>query len=1312
MICSIEKRLLSAFRAVLLGPPVVRMARKALIRSALVFVVWLLTIPGSRAAAEEPGSITLSPATSRIVASEDNRELAEWLAKEIASAAAVRVPIISDNRVDESTWRSYHLILIGNLNDNQATARLYYDYKAFLDAAFPGQGGLMVKTLVNPLGYGKNVILVGGSNKAGTRAAVKRFVSMASSHGTELPALHAVMSKLLPQTTITEEQAEEIAKRNRQNFEAGGGSLSNIIGYGSNFYFTTDPIWARLFKRSLLDYISIAKQRGDWLFDPLLGTHFRLASLINIWDLIEDSKEFTPNERKTITSAFWEMAQYVSRLSYVTPLANPPGEVRQNHSTFLGLSLDAAIRYFGRRGYKEVFEWNTITDRIFGGQLRSYRSDDDAGNYMWYAPLHTFDYFQRQGSELAQRKGFLDRLADLAVIVTDNRRDPVTFGDVQAYTPWEKNLEMTTIAEFSNWPVAATVLARAVWAHHDPVHQWAYQWLTERKRIDLTRLLSAFQPMRLYATDLPAVEPTRLVGISQVLLDAAPIQWVASRVIKPSWLPREGVDYLDKLSLRSSFDPRDEYLLLDGIGAFAHGHKDANAILRLTWQDRIWLADLDYTRRQPRHNNSIDVARDGRTGVLPPLAELAVEAELGEVGLVRSDLVDYNGMDWSRNLIWSKGEYFVVIDELRARQSGEYDMRCYWRTLGEVKLEGRELEVSQPGAYFRVINADASIPSLSRVDPVLEARTQLGNWSAYAYADGVVQVLTQRQQARLSPGQSRYFMNLLYARPQGKPSDLTMKQLTEGVVLIEGEEKAVLAGVGPQRQLGNVSIEAALFQLGQRSLSAAELTYLRTTQGWLSTDRPIDVALDNRGRGRLIVEGPTEVKVSGAWHFLSEGVGREAAQGLRTVQLSRGEHEVELKAPIFSAEEFSVLAASARAMAVRGESEAVSFGLQREWSTEAGSDVRVMNRSKMGAGWVLGLRDGRVLQLDPTGRTQLVAQRPAEVRAIVQLQDGRLVVGDREGAVTAFRKDGRIRWRQQFNTYWGYRERVVSLLLQPWEKGDRLLVGTEAPRVHALDLEGKLQWSTPASGTTESSSQGRAIEWWGALTQLKTADLDGDGRQEIVAGTEYKIPIVVLDAEGFLRLLTWRWGGSESRAETPFVGINAIVVEVAELQAGAGPSIVYGTETDEVYVLNAEGEPRWSTNVGGEVNALAVYDLDDDGRQEVMAATGSGYLVLLDHEGKRLWWRQHSAGLTTLALAKVEQTNSPIIAVGSTTGALYAYSPQGDLLAVAREKGAISQLDLQSPGWGQLTVATNTGKISHWRILPQRRFSRSSRHHY
>ena len=218
------------------------------IRAFLAVVLFILAIPVSPALAGGPGSITLSPATSRIVASEENRELAEWLAKEIASAAAVRVPIISDDRVDESTWRSYHLIVIGNLNDNQATARLYYDYKAFLDAAFPGQGGLMVKTLVNPLGYGKKRDSGGWKQQSGyQRSGPTVWVAGVRARG-RVGAAACGRLPVSSGTVSVDEEVEEILEENRRSLKTGSFRGSNTIGFGLNFHFTADPVWAHLFK--------------------------------------------------------------------------------------------------------------------------------------------------------------------------------------------------------------------------------------------------------------------------------------------------------------------------------------------------------------------------------------------------------------------------------------------------------------------------------------------------------------------------------------------------------------------------------------------------------------------------------------------------------------------------------------------------------------------------------------------------------------------------------------------------------------------------------------------------------------------------------------------------------------------------------------------------------------------------------------------------------------------------------------------------------------------------------------------------------
>ena len=47
----------------------------------------------------------------------------------------------------------------------------------------------------------------------------------------------------------------------------------------------------------------------------------------------------------------------------------------------------------------------------------------------------------------------------------------------------------------------------------------------------------------------------------------------------------------DKISFRTRFEPDSQYLLLDGISCGAHGHSDANCLIRFTDNDRVWLVD-------------------------------------------------------------------------------------------------------------------------------------------------------------------------------------------------------------------------------------------------------------------------------------------------------------------------------------------------------------------------------------------------------------------------------------------------------------------------------------------------------------------------------------------------------------------------------------------------------------------------------------------------------------------------------------------------------------------------------------------------
>jgi len=113
------------------------------------------------------------------------RQLAATLARQLNDLTGVVFPIKPDADILERRFvvdqhhRQTHLILLGNVNNNQAMFYLYGNHWTRVDCKWPGADGFVVQTIGNPYGTGKNVVVLGGSDIRGTRQAVDYFVGQA-----------------------------------------------------------------------------------------------------------------------------------------------------------------------------------------------------------------------------------------------------------------------------------------------------------------------------------------------------------------------------------------------------------------------------------------------------------------------------------------------------------------------------------------------------------------------------------------------------------------------------------------------------------------------------------------------------------------------------------------------------------------------------------------------------------------------------------------------------------------------------------------------------------------------------------------------------------------------------------------------------------------------------------------------------------------------------------------------------------------------------------------------------------------------------
>ena len=684
-----------------------------------------------------------------------------WAEEETARrlAGACGAPLLPHGGFDEALFRDHHVIACGNMADNAAVTRLYNARRCFADTLFPGGDHYLLASVRDPLGHGRNAVVAGASGRAGLEAAAAELIRIVEAGGGRLGRVSARRLTGLPEPPA-ESEIEELVQRDLALWDAGwvaspfrGGRLQSWLW---NHYLSGRETWGRLaapvFAGSLEPWREQRRRFPEEYHD-----FFHLDQLIHLWELVEDDPVYRPAQREAVVEMFVELLRHLAGLFYLREEVNPDGLPRQNHVTFIGLNLAAGHDYLSRR--HDITEFAAAArrvERIFEGQASGYKPNDDAGvGYVWLTPRHTNDYLLARGDYRFVDGGPVADLCRLAAVTTDNLRSEVGYGDSSGFSAFERG----------GWRLHLWPLLTSLWRTRDPGHLWLLNWLGEGKRPGLGHGLESWRASVEATAEgftLEGVEPRlpeELLGVTSLDLPEAALRWVEASV-PAGYAPAPGGRYFDKLSLRPGFAPGDEYALLEGVGTFCHGHEDTNAILRLTWRNRAWLADGDYIRAAPRFHNSVTVLRDG-SGVLdppgdgvviPPLARLTVERDEEDLGIVQSEAAGYDGLDWRRTLVWRKGRCLAVVDELLCREPGDYRCRCLWRVVGDVDGGPERLRLRQGDEELFLLCADDSDAEIVE-DPG-------GPWGGYPHHRGPLHVVHRKVHRRLRAGDSIRFLHV------------------------------------------------------------------------------------------------------------------------------------------------------------------------------------------------------------------------------------------------------------------------------------------------------------------------------------------------------------------------------------------------------------------------------------------------------------------------------------------------------------------------------------------------------------------------
>ncbi len=691
------------------------------------------------------------------------REVAAMARAALRERTGVELPLLDDAGLFEAEALPTHLIAIGHAGANRLLRRLHY--LGFLnDEDYPREG-LQVTSIHAPLGDGRNVLAALGATPEVAAAAVDRLVErVTEGDGGWLVAGRVQEIEPAPETADRERLLAEAAKVTPDSL-GRPGHFRECLRWLRR---TGDEAWARAFVQTLAPYadgsIPLSCAR-------MSAVDFWTDELVRLWDACEAFEFFSDDERLTATNFVVACGQYChDSITYQKWRIVEEEHQIFNHHTFPAVGLAFTVMYLRRRGYElpELDDWEDKSRRTFARAAEAGRSFDEGGaGYSWLVPSHLMRARFAVGDLSWAQSRKLMHCADLAIMVQNNLFETVPYGDCGGY--------------HATGTGAAEVLLRAAEFHGDAGCRWvAEKHGARRAEADI------------FARDLPAAPPERHIGLFVLPLDPVIHRWAGLPRFPgyppPPVVPNVPADEgFDKLTFRGGWAPEDDYLLLQGFGDGQHGHPDANAISQYQANGRLFLVDNDYISRWPKNHNMVQVLRDGRHGNIPTTARLDATFEFDDGAATQTSLIGYNGCDWQRTMVWWRNDCVLVIDGLRAREAGEYELRCWWRTLGEAEMTERGMHAEHEGEHFRVIELTDSERRMD-IEPVPVNNV---DYPEYHFGDGRPKVLCETRRVLLDAGDEVCFVNLIV--PGGDaaaaPRDIAWRE--PGVVEVSGDGPAI-----------------------------------------------------------------------------------------------------------------------------------------------------------------------------------------------------------------------------------------------------------------------------------------------------------------------------------------------------------------------------------------------------------------------------------------------------------------------------------------------------------------------------------------
>ncbi len=1242
--------------------------------------------------------ITHNGAPACLIAVPDGAEYAELgakVAEAIQRASSAVVPVRSAAKLPISTLETSNAILLGYFANNPLIGRLYDEYFVNLDAQWPGKGGYIIRTVHDPMGKGTGFVCLGGADVESVSKAVDDFISTLPGQG-DISYPHTVKVVLpngtLPYKPAPEKIAERIAAAEGKNFRAASG----LLGAASYAYYRTgNPDELEVFKGIVPHVMQAGRSLGE------IGDMIGATDIFNSWDAIEESPQFSATDRATITEALWELTH---RFSYAGAVAQD-SPIPRGNDTSARVAVDMA-RYWMKYYHVDAGGLWAWCNGTFRSQAKFWRPNEDCPGYggstmtdllYWVLPSHYDTYWQ---------DGTGRKLGDYGMAVMNNIGGHAGFGDT------------STWMNPGHWPA---ILRAAAWKLQDGRYLYAEQ--------HVARSTEGFFHNTYSQDQLQPQKPEDIMGIHVIplpdwvydhrngLLGTAPsfMNPVLNGIPAP---PRE--QCFDKITFRTSMEPDDQYLILDGISHGYHAHADGNSIIEFTDNGRYCLFDSGYFVPDTIEHNTLVIFRDGLFEPVPRLTGLSALGDLDRIGMTQTYLNGYNGANWRRNIIWNKERYFLVIDEVEAVEPGDYSLLAVFRTIsqGKPEVDTDRVRATYKNRAFNIVsNSYAQIKLAGTLPPVGERHA-------------IMQNLTPQ----LQRGEVARFMNLLYADDaEGWKYD--MVPADDAAVMIKSPQGYALAGVGPARAIAGVELDATHFHVASDGFALTAGRALTVGEVSFTADRPVNIEINLGAAARGIIETAQATVL------------RLPAVG-DTVQLDGRSTPVR---SVPGGAELTVGPGKHR-LAFRPVAERLPLP---SWDALY---EQLSRRHQQRLAQVQGPATGRPLQpawqlenltTDNKGNTV-----PAAVKAMVAKDlngDGRdEVIALAASSVKCINAEGQIVWEHAL-------EGAQALSMDAYDlDGDghpEVVVGGNDAKLYCFDYQGNLAWSvlTPAD---RAYPEREPIH--GRVEVVGCADINGDGLGEIVIGSGFGCPgegginwhAYGFDHTGKLLWTALNWahvptsisfvpmgdGKLASLISTTYSAANlfgpdgtkigivgcgfhgaAMTTAAGDMDGDGVPELLAGSRVGGIHCARpndppgitsggfygregheAPNEELWAKFLGAEVTKIALGDLTGDGKLELVGGSKNFHIVALDASGRVLWTRNVGEGVLDLVLGDTDGDGRPEVIAGTQAGRVLLLDAAGQVLGSFEAGGNVKPLalaDLNGDGKLQILAGNDAGLI-------------------